>query len=266
MTIHEFIQKSFRFITNHIFCSNKQMTIVTGANDEYFETLMDNLLDSIRKYEPCSFVVVWDLGLKLVQREFILEKYPHVELRSFDFSKYPEHYTLSRQSYAWKSACIYETCLQCKCELLFWLDAGCKLKGHLNSVRKVLQLYGFYSPYSRTTVEEMTYKSVLDSFSFLSKGSFNKRMLAGGIVGVDINSKLAKSIIWEWWQFSKDSKMIIPEGSNRENHRQDQSLLSLIYYKHRNDVPLLAQRYYDFLSHQRKDNIFIQNVTNSECV
>lgn len=252
MRISEIIQRTYRQFCNKIFKSDRPLTIVTGASEEYFQTLTDNLLDSISTYEPNAKVIVWDLGLSDTQCTELKIRFPEATILRFPFADYPAHYALSAQSYAWKSAAIYKSLNLSRTDLLFWLDAGCKLKGHLNAVRHLIHRHGFYSPYSSTTIQELTSPLVIEEFeSICSKDVPNKRMLSGGIVGVKISSPFARRLIWEWYQLSKLSGLIVPNGSNRSNHRQDQSLLSLIYYCSRKQVPLLAQRVFDFLLHQR---------------
>lgn len=42
---------------------NGSLTICTGANAPFYESMRDNLLASIVKYEPKTKLVIWDLGL-----------------------------------------------------------------------------------------------------------------------------------------------------------------------------------------------------------
>lgn len=39
------------------------ITFVTGANAPFYNSMKDNLLASIRRFEPDAEIVVWDLGL-----------------------------------------------------------------------------------------------------------------------------------------------------------------------------------------------------------
>ena len=44
------------------------MTIVTGANAPFYESMRDNLLSSVLRYEPHAHVIIWDLGLDDLQK------------------------------------------------------------------------------------------------------------------------------------------------------------------------------------------------------
>ena len=74
-------------------------------------------------------------------------------------------------------------------------------------------------------------------------------------MGFSKSSALCQDIIWEWLQLSKIKDFIQPEGSNRRNHRQDQSLLSLIYYSKKKNVPMLARILYKVKLHQDNANL-----------
>lgn len=252
MTPIVFYQKAFRWFCNHMLRSDEPLTIVTGANAPFYHSLRDNLLGSIRVYEPEAKVVVWDLGLDQEQLDEMASLFPGIDVRRFDFDSHPEHYKLKYSSYAWKTACIYDTVKSCNTDYILWLDAGCGLKGHLNCVRHILRKYGFFSPYSSTSVGALTYRTVIDAFSIFPSCCVGKQMLNGASVGISMYSEFGLRIIWEWFFLSKDKDLIVPDGSSRENHRQDQSLLSLIYYSHRKQVPALARRAYDFLFHLNK--------------
>ena len=77
-------------------------------------------------------------------------------------------------------------------------------------------------------------------------------MLSGGVVGLSIHNSKAIALIAEWYHYTYNKKLLAPDGSNRDNHRQDQSLLSLCYYSRFAQVPLLATRLYHVKIHLNK--------------
>jgi hypothetical protein len=56
-------------------------------------------------------------------------------------------------------------------------------------------------------------------------------MLTAGILGVK-KTKLNTNLLFDWSKYSEQKEIIAPIGSNRLNHRQDQSVLSLLFYKY----------------------------------
>tara|TARA_B100000902_G_scaffold93176_1_gene96372 strand:- start:233 stop:1531 length:1299 start_codon:yes stop_codon:yes gene_type:complete len=219
----------FRFRT--IF--KKELVIVTAADKYFYQSLLQ-LLQSISYYEPRIKVIFYDLGLDKNQRSNLKDKFELLEYRIFDFSKYPsffnkrdEHKKLG--AYAWKSSIINETLQSEKLNLL-WLDAGNILTGNLNSVRTVLTSKGFYSPISNGTVSDWTHKGTIKYLSVQNK-LLMKRNLTGGIVGFNFNNKKSRLLAEKWKNYCSIQDCIAPKKSNRENHRQDQSVLTILFYQ-----------------------------------
>ncbi|HPH72413.1 MAG: hypothetical protein BWX65_00535 [Bacteroidetes bacterium ADurb.Bin057] len=245
------ISKYFNSISD-LYPSNEILTIITGANSPFYLPLL-NLLSSIKKHESNVNVFVWDLGLENEQVESLKKTHPECQYRKFDYSTCPDYFDIriNAGEYAWKSVCIYRTLNESDSDLFLWLDSGCIITHRLNAVRNILKMYGFYSPYSSTTVQSLTHYSVLDYFK-LSNRSKNQNMLSGGIVGVNKRKYNKVEIIKEWYRFSFEKDILSPIGSNKSNHRQDQSLLSCIYYSRYKTCPILCRKYYNFLVHQNK--------------
>lgn len=250
-------QKTFRWICKllpmNLKSRRNSLAIVTGANSPFYESSRDNLLKTISKYENHAEIYYWDLGLSETEVAELQRLFPFIHIIPFDYDKYPYFYALEYHNYAFKSACIYETMKIAQTHYLFWLDAGCAIKDSLKAVRVLLKIYGFYSPNSSTSISALTYPTVIkdflpERFIHIAKS----RMLSGGIVGVNLWDFSAVQIIREWYQLTSDLSLLTPEGSNRENHRQDQSLLSLVYYSRKKCLPLLQRRYYEFMVHLNK--------------
>ena len=246
------IYKIFRHLSR-IFHNNKSLTIVTGASESFYESLRDNLLHSIFKYENTATLIVWDLGLsaeQLNELELLLRDkgqiihYPEENLSS--------HFSMKRHNYSFKSYCIYHSMCKCNTNYLLWLDAGCAIRKTLNAERNILKMYGFYSPYSSTSIGQLTYKDVKKYFFDNGYDYAKQQMLTGGVCGFDMKNHKIKSIVREWFLYTLNEQLISPVGADLTNHRFDQSLLSLIYYSHYSKVPFLARRLYDVRIHLNK--------------
>lgn len=236
------ISHIFRKFCN-IFPSSEKLTIVTGASSNHFKSLLQ-LLESIRKYENAD-IVVWDLGLTLTEKTEFLKRFPFIKYFKFDYSKYPEYFNIEIKAgeYAWKPVIIKETYDQCTTNLL-WMDAGCVIYNRLNTIRYLIRYYGFYCSLTQGTIKEWTHKESMD-FLKLSEIDKSKPLLAAYVVGFNKKSKRVQSILSEWFNYSFVREAIAPIGSNRLNHRQDQSLLSILYYKHYKKVPSLCRYLHD---------------------
>lgn len=211
---------------------NKDLVFITGSDRFFYESLLQ-LLDSLNMYEQKAKVVFYDLGLEQFQINHLKETYDDLEYRKFNFSAYPNFFKERDEfgklgAYAWKSAIISEIFFEKKTNII-WLDAGNTISKRQTLLRVALTFYGFYSPISSGRIEDWTYPSVLNDLKTAKKFR-KKRNLTGGIVGLSWGNNSSKNIINSWSEFSLNKDLISPKGSNRENHRQDQSLLSIVSY------------------------------------
>ena len=215
----------FKWINN-----NEHLTIVTAADTSHFESLKQ-LIDSIKNYEKHSNLIVFDLGLKVEEVEELNSRYNNIELQKFEFSNYPEHVNLSSQdngAYAWKPI-IIEEILNISKGLVLWCDAGNLLTRNLNSLKRHIRINGFYSPLSSENIEKWSHPKTLNSLNF-PKNKFFKRNLNAAVVGIRYKSRYKELVdLWKTSALQKD--LILPEGANSSNHRWDQTLLTLLYYR-----------------------------------
>jgi hypothetical protein len=56
----------------------------------------------------------------------------------------------------------------------------------------------------------------------------NNPNLSGGVVGFHLADPHARKLAARWLRWAHDRAIIAPNGSSRENHRQDQTLLSIL--------------------------------------
>ena len=214
----------------------QNLKIITGADSSHSKSLM-NLLDSVFLFENSAEVSVWDLGLTESERVELHRRFPEIELKKFKFEGYPDYFNIKVNAgeYAWKPEIIFQEA-QDSNSLLLWLDAGNKLTGKLTWIRKFIKADGYYSPYSTGTIIDWTHKSMLEKFNLDRKFYFRPN-LNGAIVGFDPDSEVGKNLLTKWRSCANDKFCIAPEGSNRSNHRQDQSALTCLAYSG-NIVPL----------------------------
>lgn len=103
----------------------------------------------------------------------------------------------------------------------------------LTSIRKIIELNGFYSPFSKGTISDWTHSKTL-KFLGVSNNEYLLKQpnLNGACVSVNYNNINARNLIKKWSDCAKIKDCIAPEGSSRKNHRQDQAVLSVLVYKH----------------------------------
>jgi len=221
--------------------------IITGANDSYILTLLDFIRTFIHLNIQPQTLIVYDLGLNI-------ESSPYLELlklqtqfdfcfKKMDYSLYPDYVDLYKFnglycSYAFKPIIIYNEATNIKNtgNVLIWMDAANRFD--LNALQQIYRLVkknGIYTPLSSGagSIEaiELNHPVTSDLFG-LSNEEHKTRLvsISANLIGLDYSTMAGKTIISEWYEKSLLREFIMPEGSSRNNHRQDQTVLSIIIY------------------------------------
>lgn len=228
-----------------------KLTIVTGCDSSHFKSQVQ-FLNSLYQHEPNIKTVYYDLGITDNQRNIIVDNFPFVIIKKFDFIEYPEFFNIKKNAgeYAWKPTIIWNELINSS-NLILWLDAGTIIIDNLNSIRRILKIRGFYSPISTGVVKEWTHEGMIRYLN-ITDDIFKKRNLSGGVVGYNNNNRKAKLLAECCFNYAKAKECIAPSGSNRSNHRQDQALLTVLAYKF-NMVKGMPKRYYGFDVHKDID-------------
>lgn len=216
-----------------LFIKPKQkLIIVTGSDGSHFKS-MYQLLESLIIFEKKTKIIIFDLGLSRTEIEILERKFPELELRKFNYADYPSYFNIKINAgeYAWKPVIINDILNEFKTSVC-WLDGGNKLTKPLTSIRKILELYGFYSPFSKGTISEWTHPKTLEYMGSLNdKFIVRQQNLNGACVSANYNNIAVRNVIQKWSDCAKTKNCIAPKGSSRENHRQDQAVLSVLVYK-----------------------------------
>lgn len=102
--------------------------LVTAASSSHYVSMM-NLVISAAAQLSCGHMVLWDIGLDEDQWDRITAFLGNsdgqignikVELKKFEFSKYPAHASLEERTYAWKVLAFNEVG-QARLRLWLWL-------------------------------------------------------------------------------------------------------------------------------------------------
>jgi len=205
------------------------LTIVTGADSSHFGPLR-NLLLSLEYFEQAAHVVVWDLGLTAEEREELEEEregLEALELRRFPFEAHPPHVAMAARSYAWKPIAVAEV-MHDRGGAVLWLDAGDLVHAPLRRARGVLEREGFWSPASSGTVRRWTHPATLAALE-AGPELLDRRNRNAAIVGFTLRGA---PVLEAWHAAALDPAVITPPGSSRDNHRQDQAVLTVLAYQY----------------------------------
>jgi hypothetical protein len=232
-------------------------TLVTGANSKYFNylnQLLNNVFKIIENEDHCNItinVIVYDLGLSDKESNILKKTFPNIILETFDFSKYPEHLSLNKYqgyncSYAWKPVIIHEVCEKYG-DLVHWMDTRNLYSSFINLI-DIINNHGIYSPVSSGDIVRWTHPTtikLMNGYEYCKK-----ECRAGGVVGINYNIEWCKDLIKEWKDLALIKEYIVPDGSNRDNHRQDQAVLQILYYKYQEKYNFTSINHYiDFSVH-----------------
>lgn len=253
--VHPFWRSS-SVLFARVFLRKRNIHLVTGANSTHFYSMLQ-LIHSAHAAEGDSVKVhAFDLGLTDSEVERFRKVHPEVSLTRFPFEDYPGHFDLNQPpdfkgEYAWKAFCVknvYDSLRPGEC--LLWLDAGDFVRTRMWLIRAALFFRGFYARLTPHDMGSWTHPETMRRLGMSHVGRY--AMFGSGILGMrkdDRNDVLTR----EWCAGSLDKGIIAPEGSSRKNHRQDQSVICLLYYKiyrFRMKPPLLSRLEREILIHR----------------
>lgn len=246
----------------HPLPSNSTFVIATAASSGYIDNVL-NLIGSIHFYEPNLKIMVYDIGLTLSQSEKLI-CLKNVVLVPFSsvLDDRPQKFSRELFSYSWKPFVISHA-FAVTSSFLF-IDAGTEIWQSLSnplvsvgnpfeSITKHCHLF-----FNQETLTSLIHPDSLDWMQVEFQTQFDvdlvlsKRHISGGLIGLsrecfenqpDEKFKISiEKLLEDWRLCASDSDCMSPEGSSLENHRWDQSILSLLF--HRNPAFNVSQVYW----------------------
>jgi hypothetical protein len=231
------------------------ITIVTGASQNHSKSML-NLINSLYKNSNVDFqLYVYDLGLTDEYKNNLLLLFPNIFLKIFDYSKYPEYFNIKINAgeYAWKPAIIYEVLSEISNdnEILLWLDAGNIITSSIENIINVIKNNKIFSPRTEANINRWCHKKVIKYFGLENnQNALNFNMKNGAIIGLHIKTSEIRELITNFYKYALIKDAICPDGSSRLNHRQDQSLFTILSYffhiKYKNNFD---DNYYSIKTH-----------------
>lgn len=210
------------------------MVVNSAISSPYFYKLI-NLIGSIHKNAPSvSKIVVWDIGLNLLDRLFLkIIKNVYIE----KVPAFVEHW---REGYSWKIY-VYKNCPE-KC--VFNIDAGSIVLSDLHIIEEIINKDGFFCVGQGLELYKQTPEDYWDIFD-VDKNQFKEDVVFhAGIFGFKRNELNNEMINYtydmilnkyslgfskiEQYRHKKTCQKYI---RNCELFRQDQTVLNLAYRK-----------------------------------
>ena len=209
--------------------------IVTGCNTLYF-TFWKNLYHSIQHFLPNSKVFFFDLGLTDDEIKDI--KQYNIIYHKFDFSNYDDWVNINNNvgQWAWKAQCIKFIVDKIDMntdnkQYVAWFDSRNLLHSNLEEIFNFIDTNGIYTNITDGTIQKWTFHKTIQYLDAEKYMNFSMRNAALPIFNIKI--QWVRDYINEYAKLSLIKDCIFPEGSDRSNHRQDQSILTILYYKYK---------------------------------
>jgi len=207
--------------------------VLTGANAPFYRSLVQMLL-SARRHGLLERCRVFDLGLDEDQHAALLRRFPGLDLRRFPFERYPGHVAMEAESYAWKPVIVAEA-LEEGADRVLWLDAATILLSDLSAIEAWIREDGQYVPIAGGPTHPIRRGIHPGTLEFLGvdpeEPFLGLRQRAGGVCGFDGGHPLGRRLALRWRDLALEPACIVPPGSHRGNHRQDQAVLQVLLHR-----------------------------------
>lgn len=229
------------------------MIIITGANSSFYLSLRQ-LLNNLKHFvRPCDKVYCVDLGLTPKQLNFLKSRnyqtkynFELVQIPIEVVRQYPPH-VLHLESYAFKAMIFDYLILKNDVkDKVLWIDSANLIFDTTLEIEILIHKTKIYSPYSSEDIKTFCHPLTIERMKY--EGSLKNDMLSGGCIGIDTNTHIGSCFLKDFVSLCLKKEIITPEGSNKSNHRQDQSVLTILYWIYHKNYSLTREKAWKFIS------------------
>ena len=216
------------------------MHLVTGASNNHYKSLINMILSFMKyhKNDPNYVIVVYNLGIEESLWERLINlfgRYSNFVVEVFNYGLYPDYVNININAgeYAWKPIVIYDVFNKYK-DITLWMDAGNIIINRLDKINELIKKDNIYSGYSSGNIKQWTHEKTIEYMGCIYEG-YDLTISScrnGACIGFNYNTDYVKTFVEEYRNYALIKECIAPEGSSRENHRQDQSVFSIMFYKY----------------------------------
>ena len=227
---------------------DNEFAIVTGASDNHASCLINVLYSSLLT-SPYSLLIIVDYGISNSKLNILLSNVSRLHsirhslgseapiyYRKYNFAHFPAWSNInephSKGGYAWKVITLFDILTEYK-GVVMWTDAGSILGNSEIDVSRA-RVNGFYSSVAGHSIGKWTHSGTYQCIEDMKWASnvnsvVNKTCCSGGYMIIDYwNHTVMANVMYPFIKCSLTKRCITPLGSSRRNHRQDQSVLSIL--------------------------------------
>ncbi len=214
--------------------------VVTAASSNHAGAL-GQMLESLRRLD--ARVECYDLGLTAGEVR-ALPRWDGLAYHVFDYRAYPPFMNVARNAgeYAWKPVIVAEVVERARAVEpqvdVLWADAGCYFHALPPIASRIAESGGLWVRTSAGTMGEWTHPGMFACLNADPAEFGDKRNADATLVGFAIGSgpspqreAVYRDIVLPWRACAMVKDCIAPAGSSRENHRQDQAVLSYLVHR-----------------------------------
>ena len=106
------------------------------------------------------------------------------------------------------------------------MDSGTLINKPLIKIFEIIHNNNIYTFNNADSILQLTHNDTYKYFENIDK---TKKFITAGFIGFNYNVGWIKQLIHDWKYYSMIKDCIAPIGSNRSNHRQDLSVISILY-------------------------------------
>jgi len=192
------------------------------------------MINSFVTHNTKDSLIVYNLGLdadKWINIQTQFRSHACILYKVFDYSKYPDWFNINNGAgqYAWKPTIIYSIYLEFPTENLVWMDAGNLITSNLTKLEQYIIENGIYSATSSGTILRWTHPTTI---KYMNCTYVNMQNRNAACIGFNALNKCAVELLEEFYKCAQIKECIYPDGSSRANHRQDQAVFTILYYKY----------------------------------
>ena len=226
--------------------------MMTGAsNNHAFASY--NCLYSMVLADPYASYVYLDLGINNETLSILFSHFKTIQqiqrkmkstgiigYRVFNWNSFPDWMSLPKRGrhisgYSWKWVSLVDVFNEWKA-IVYWLDGGCVIRDGISRELTMVRHYGLYSAYSSGNVRRWTHNDTqhfMVGNGMLSHYVDGSKPMAMGTAfildysNITIRNKLIPLIL----KCAYTQKCIVPRNSSLDDHRHDQSILTLLIHE-----------------------------------
>lgn len=213
------------------------LTIITAADAKFF-TPLQNLLWTVAQSEPASKLVVWDIGMTAAQLATLKTTYPKIDVRTFDFTKYPAYFSPKTNSGrdAFRPASLSLAATEFG-GFILWLDATSIIQGTLLKMREILKKNGLYAKAQIGACGKFLFPSSATALNATAE-DLSQPLRNPGVFGMDSGNPAVKDLLARWTAANLNPAVTNPNGYNRKgtNFSNESAIFTVLFHQSKNPI------------------------------